>query len=135
PYLEPLRLTGNRAQRLHIPGRLRLPSHRRSGMTKRRSTQSGQALVESGLILFIFLVFLIGTFDFGQYLYFHQSLSERARAALRYGIINAADRTGIQNMAVYNDPAGTVNGATALLPDFNTGMVAVCLPGDSGCSK
>ena len=104
-------------------------------MTKRRSTQSGQALVESGLILLIFLVFLIGTFDFGQYLYFHQSLSERARAALRYGIINMSDRTGIQNMAVYNDPAGAQNGATPLLPNLQTAMVAVCLPGDAECSN
>jgi Flp pilus assembly protein TadG len=103
-------------------------------MKKKRSGQKGQALVEAGLILFIFVAFLIGTLDFGQYLYFHQSLSERARAALRYGIINTTDRTGIQNMAVYNDPAGTVNGATAVLPNFNTAMVAVCLPGDAGCS-
>ena len=104
-------------------------------MQKKRARQKGQVFVETGLILFIFLAFLIGTLDFGQYLYFHQSLSERARAALRYGIINAADRTGIQNMAVYNDPGGTVNGATALLPDFNTSMDAVCLPGDAGCSN
>lgn len=103
-------------------------------MQSKRSGQKGQALVETGLILFIFLAFLIGTLDFGQYMYFHQSLSERARAALRYGIINTTDRTGIQNMAVYNDPAGTVNGATALLPNFSTDMVAVCLPGDAGCS-
>ena len=103
-------------------------------MQNKHSYEAGQALVETGLILFIFLAFLIGTLDFGQYMYFHQSLSERARAALRYGIINTTDRTGIQNMAVYNDPAGTVNGATALLPNFNTGMVTVCLPGDAGCS-
>jgi Flp pilus assembly protein TadG len=103
-------------------------------MQNKRSNQRGQAFVEAGLILFIFLAFLIGTIDFGQYLYFHQSLSERARAALRYGIVNTADRTGIQNMAVYNDPAGTVNGATALLPNLSTAMVSVCLPGDAGCS-
>jgi|KBSSwiStaDraftv2_1062776.scaffolds.fasta_scaffold2303241_2 Flp pilus assembly protein TadG len=104
-------------------------------MQSRRSRQKGQAFVEAGLILFIFLTFLIGTLDFGQYLYFHQSLSERARAALRYGITNVADRTGIKNMAVYNDPAGTANGATALVPSLTTAMIAVCLPGDNaGCS-
>ncbi len=103
-------------------------------MQKRRSSQKGQAFVEAGLILFIFLAFVIGTLDFGQYLYFHQSLSERARAALRYGVINTADRTGIQNVAVYNDPGGTSNGATALLPNLSTDMVAVCLPGDTACS-
>jgi len=103
-------------------------------MQKKHSHRKGQVFVETGLIVFIFLAFLIGTLDFGQYLYFHQSLSERARAALRYGIINTGDRTGIQNMAVYNDSAGTANGASALLPNFNTAMVAVCLPGDVDCS-
>ena len=98
------------------------------------SNQHGQALVEAGLTLFIFVAFLIGTLDFGQFLYFHQSLSERARAALRYGVINTVDRTGIQNVAVYNDPTGTVNGATAVLPNFSTSMIGVCLPGDAGCA-
>jgi len=103
-------------------------------MQTKRSNQQGQALVEAGLTLFIFVAFLIGTLDFGQFLYFHQSLSERARAALRYGVINTVDRTGIQNVAVYNDPTGTVNGATAVLPNFSTSMIDVCLPGDAGCA-
>ena len=94
----------------------------------------GQALVESGLILFVFLAFFIGTLDFGQFLYFHQSLTERARAAARYGAVNPTDRTGIQNVAVYNDPAGTANGAKPLLPYFTVDMVSVCLPGDTSCS-
>jgi Flp pilus assembly protein TadG len=42
-------------------------------------------MVEAALILFVFITFIVGTLDFGQYLYFHQSLTERARAALRYG--------------------------------------------------
>jgi Flp pilus assembly protein TadG len=104
-------------------------------MRDNRSGQRGQALVETGLILFVFIAFLVGTLDFGQFLYFHQSLSERARAALRYGILNPTDTTGIQNMAVYNDPAGTANGAAALIPNFTTDMVSVCLPGDSTCSN
>ena len=103
-------------------------------MQRNRLHQKGQALLEGSLILFLFLVFFIGTIDFGQFLYFHQSLTERARAAVRYGAVNPADRTGIQNVAVYNDPAGTVNGAAALVPNFTTDMVTVCLPGDGSCS-
>ena len=103
-------------------------------MQKKRERQRGQAIVEASLILLVFLVFLVGTLDFGQYLYFHQSLSERARAALRYGVINTSDKVAIQNVAVYNDPAGTANGATALVPSFTTDMVSVCLPGDAGCA-
>ena len=99
-----------------------------------RNLRKGQALVEGTLILFVFAAFFIGTIDFGQLLYFHQSLTERARAAARYGAVNPADRAGIQNVAVYNDPAGTLNGATALLPNLTTDMVVVCLPGDISCS-
>jgi Flp pilus assembly protein TadG len=84
---------------------------------KSRKRQSGQALVESSLILLIFLVVLLGILDFGQFLYFHQSLTERVRAAARYGAVHAyTDGTDSVNVAIYNDPTGTVNGATALLP-------------------
>ena len=103
-------------------------------MRSNRRTRSGQALVESALMLVVFLALFLGALDFGQYLYFHQSLSERARAAARYGAVNPADKTGIQNVAVYNDPAGSANGATPLIPNFTTAMVSVCLPGDSTCS-
>src|SRR5260370_31188664 len=101
-----------------MPSRARrspIQEHRRrrlSGkniMRKTRPRQKGQALVETGLILFVFIALLAGTLDFGQYLYFHQSLSQRARAALRYGIINTTDRTGIQNMALYNNPTATAH--------------------------
>src|SRR5215210_7883331 len=103
-------------------------------MRKDPRARKGVALVESSLVLLVFLMFCIGTLDFGQFLYFHQTLTERARAAARYGAVNWTDRTGIQNVALYNDPAGTGNGATALLPDLTAAMVAVCLPGDVDCS-
>jgi len=91
-------------------------------------------MVESALVLFVFLAFLIGTLDFGQFLYFHQALAERARAAARYGSVNWSDRTGIQNVAIYNDPAGTANGATPIMPNLTADMINVCLPGDTACS-
>ena len=36
----------------------------------RQALLKGQAMVEAGLILFVFITFLVGTLDFGQYLYF-----------------------------------------------------------------
>ena len=103
-------------------------------MRKKRNNQNGQVFVESALVLLVFLSFLLGTLDVGQYMYFHQSLTERARAAARYGAVNWSDRTGIQNVAVFNDPSGTTNGAGAILPSLTTEMVAVCLPGDTSCA-
>ena len=101
-------------------------------MRRKRNNQNGQVFVESALILLVFLSFLIGTLDFGQYMYFHETLTERARAAARYGAVNWTDRTGIQNVAIYNEPSGT---GTAILPSLTTAMVTVCLPGDTDCSN
>jgi hypothetical protein len=81
-------------------------------------------MVETALILLTFILMLIGTIDFGQVIYFHQSLVERARAAARYGAINPTDTTGIQNIAVYNaaSPPGT---PTPVLPGLTTAMVTL----------
>src|SRR5207247_7845746 len=89
---------------------------------KLRKTQHGQAMLESALVLLLLLVVLIGIVDMGQFLYFHQSLTERARAAARYGAVNTYSSPGlaIQNVAIYNNPAGDANGASAVLHYLNT---------------
>jgi Flp pilus assembly protein TadG len=91
-------------------------------------------MIETTLVVFLLLAFVMGMLDFGQYMYFHQSLSERARAAARYGAVNPIDRIGIQNVAVYNNPLGAASGARPLLPNFNIAMVSVCLPADKACA-
>ena len=64
----------------------------------------GQALIESALVLLSFLSILIGAFDFGQVLFFHQFLVERTRAGVRWGAVHAFDQTAIKNMIRYNQP-------------------------------
>jgi len=92
--------------------------------TKTRRKQSGQAIVETALILLIFLVVLIGIVDFGQFFYFYQSLTDRARAGARYGSVHACSDLATcpeaVNYTIYNDPTNTGN---AVLP---------CLAGDCG---
>jgi Flp pilus assembly protein TadG len=95
---------------------------------KRKRRQKGHALLESALVLVIFLSFLIGTLDFAQFLYFHQSLVERVRAAARYGAVNPTDVTGIKNMAVYNS---TTAAANPMVPGLTTSIVSVAVE-DSG---
>ncbi len=78
----------------------------------RQRTSRGSALVETALVFFIFAMMLIGIFDFGQFLFVHQALVERARYAARWGAINdPTDSTSIVNMILYNQastpPAGT----------------------------
>src|SRR2546428_4454592 len=77
---------------------------------KSRKKQSGQAMLESALILLVFLVVLLGIVDFGQFFYFHQSLTDRARAGARYGSVHACSDTATcpeaVNYAIYNDATG-----------------------------
>jgi len=73
-----------------------------NGNTNKR--RRGQALIESALILVSFLAILIGAFDFGQVLFFHQFLVERTSAGVRYGALHAFDETKIKNMIRYNQP-------------------------------
>jgi Flp pilus assembly protein TadG len=84
-----------------------------------RNQERGQAFVETGLMLMIVLPIVIGIMDFGQFLYFHQALSDRTRAAARWAAVNTFDATQITNVAIYNDPNGSANGASRVLPHLN----------------
>ena len=95
---------------------------------RKNRAERGSAMVESALILLTFFVLLIGTIDFGQVMFFHQSLVERARSAVRYGVTNPTNTAGIKNMAVYNTV--TVSGTPSpVLPNLTTAMVDVQNPG------
>ena len=81
-------------------------------MLLQNQNRKGQALVESALVLLIFLACLIGTLDFGQLLFTHQMMVDRVRAGVRWGIVNAWDGTGdqIANMVLYNSTAAGTTG-------------------------
>ena len=69
----------------------------------RRKNQRGSAFVESGFIFTVFAVMLLGIFDLGRAMFIHQALTERVRAAARWGAANgASNATGIRNMVLYN---------------------------------
>jgi Flp pilus assembly protein TadG len=74
-------------------------------MRRTINRRRGQALVESALTLMIFLVTLIGIFDFGHLLYLHQALTNQIRHAARYGAVNFTDMTAIKNVVLYDQPA------------------------------
>jgi len=86
---------------------------------KKRKGQKGQTLLESSLVLTTLLLMLIGIVDFGQFLFFHQVLTDRARAGARYAAVNPYDATSIQNVVVYNSPiapSGSPTGLFGLTP-------------------
>jgi Flp pilus assembly protein TadG len=103
---------------------------KRRNSTRRNSSQKGSNLVEGALILLTFLLLLIGIVDFGQVLYFHQVLVERARTGARYGAINPTNSDGIKNMVVYN--AATVGASPSpVVGGLTTSMVAVSNTGNN----
>ena len=61
----------------------------------------GSTLVESVLVLLVFMSTLIALFDCSQFMFLHQTLVERVRAAARYGTVNTYSQTEIQNMVLY----------------------------------
>jgi hypothetical protein len=71
-------------------------------------------LIESALILQVFMMMLIAVMDFSQVLFTHQMLVERTRSGLRWGMIHE-DLTGdgIKNMIMYGQP--TAGSGTAFL--------------------
>ena len=78
----------------------------------RRKKSKGAAMVETALIFLGFTAMLIGVFDFGQFLFIHQALVERARYAARWGALSDPTNTAaITNMILYNQasdpPLGT----------------------------
>ncbi len=70
----------------------------------------GQALLESALVTFVFIVLLVGVLDVGQFLFVHQTLVERGRNALRYGVVRPFDASAIRNLVLYNQPSAPPGG-------------------------
>src|SRR5712671_1635659 len=81
------------------------------GMKLLRKKSGGSVLVETALIFLVFACLLLGAFDFGQFLFVHQALVERARYAARWGAItDPADSVSITNMVLYNSATGSGTG-------------------------
>lgn len=68
-----------------------------------RNREKGGAMIESAFIFTVLFFLLIGIFDFGQFLFVHQALVERARSAVRWAIVNNPDdSTAIKNKVLYD---------------------------------
>jgi hypothetical protein len=71
----------------------------------KRSNQKGQSMVEATLVLLVFFALLLGVIDCGQVLFAHQSLVERVRAAVRWGVVHPWEKADpIVNLVLYNQP-------------------------------
>jgi hypothetical protein len=79
---------------------------RRPSLGQRDRSQRGQTLVEGALALLVFFTLLFGVIDCGLILVRHQSLVERVRSAVRWGVVRPWDGTGeqIANLILYDQP-------------------------------
>jgi len=69
----------------------------------KRSNQRGQSMVEATLVLLVFFALLLGVIDCGQVLFAHQSLAERVRMAVRWGVVHPWEGADpIVNLVLYN---------------------------------
>jgi hypothetical protein len=80
-------------------------------------SERGQTLVEGALALLVFFSLLFGVIDCGLVLVRHQSLVERVRSAVRWGVVRPWDGSGeqIANLILYDqptEPASAASGAT-----------------------
>jgi hypothetical protein len=90
-------------------------------MRIRKPLERGHAMLEAALVLTATIAMLIGAMDFGQVMFFHQSLAERTQAAAHWAAANPYNAAQIANVAVYNDPA--TNSGVPIVSGLTTAMV------------
>lgn len=70
-------------------------------ISSRRQNQRGNALIESALVLGLFVFVLVGIMDFAQILHVHQSLVERVRSVARTAVVQNLAVEEIRDRIVY----------------------------------
>jgi hypothetical protein len=75
-------------------------------VSRTHPSERGQTLIEGALALTVFLSLLFGVIDCGLVLVRHQSLVERVRSAVRWGVVRPWDGSGeqIANLILYDQP-------------------------------
>ena len=109
-----------------------------SPVNRKRRSNRGSTMLELALIFLVFFSLLMGVFDFGQFLFIHQALVERARWAARWGMTNnTATTSDITNMVIYAQTTAGSNGyfgltssmvtVTASNPNTNNWCISVLI--------
>lgn len=80
-------------------------------------------MVETSLVLTVFLCMVVAIMDFAQFLFVHQSLVEASRAAARYGAVNAYNEQAIVNVVLYDSAVAPADPRARF--NLDASMVAV----------
>ena len=105
-------------------------------MIRRRSERRGQTLVEFALILPVFLLLLMGIFDFGRAVYAYNTISNAARQAVRLAIVDQ-EPAKIQDLAAQHASSLGIDPSTVTItfvnPDLSSGAPCDNVPVLNGC--
>ena len=85
--------------------------------------RKGATIVESSLVLGLTLFTIMGLIELAIALFFYQGVIERARAGVRWAVVNGYDETQFRNIVVYGNAAGSGGSVLGLDP----AMVDVCV--------
>jgi hypothetical protein len=97
-------------------------------LNNRRRAERGSAMLESALVLGVFLVTLISLSDIALWVFVHQSLTERVRSSLRTAVVQNLDPTSVANLIAYNQTATPGIGTTGMF-GMTAANVTVTLSG------
>lgn len=93
-------------------------------------------MVEFALILPIFVLMLVGIFDFGRAIYAYNTISNAAREAVRVAIVNQTD-SAIRAEAVKQSVSLGITGTDVDIvyanPDLSSGAPCNATPRNNGC--
>ena len=84
----------------------------------KRRLARGSTLVESSIVLLVFLVLFVGILDMAQAMFLHQVLADRVRTGARYAVVHPYDVTTIQNVVAYNSSTGSGSGLFSITPSM-----------------
>ncbi len=85
----------------------------------RRKKQRGAAMMETVLLLPLFLIFWFGIVDWGMTYYAHQTIVHNANLAARWAIVNGWDPDTIKNVVAYGKTTGSGPGMFGIDPATN----------------
>src|SRR5437016_3931391 len=91
---------------------------------RRIGSRRGSAMVESALVVLVFVIAIVELLDIGQVVFFYSMLTDRAQAGLRYALLNTSDPAVIANVVAYNNPSAPTGSGSGLF-GLQTSMVTV----------
>jgi Flp pilus assembly protein TadG len=105
-----------------------------------RSKERGSSVAEFAIVAGIFFMIIFGIIEFGRLLYTHNALTDAARRAARYAVLNPEGDACVKNVAVYGQTHIDPNTCAPTGPPLINGLTpdkvivtynGVVLPGET----